>query len=143
MERKATAASKRATGTYEIRGWDEKTWDGKDHSEQSGAKLTHADVKLAFHGDIEGDGRVQFLMAYRDDAFASFIGLQQITGRIGERSGSVIMRIDGVFENGAATSTWSVIPGSGTGELQGLRGEGSSVAHHGDQQPFTLDYSFE
>ncbi|MFL5802893.1 MAG: DUF3224 domain-containing protein [Roseiflexaceae bacterium] len=35
------------------------------------------------------------------------------------------------------------MPGSGTGQLRGMRGEGSTVAHHGDAQPFTLDYSFE
>ena len=30
----------------------------------------------------------------------------------------------GTFEGGVAEASWSVVPGSGTGELRGLRGEG-------------------
>jgi hypothetical protein len=132
-----------ATGTYEIKGWDEQTWEGKNWKEQAGAKLTHAKITQAFHGDIEGEAAVQYLMAYRDDTYATYVGLMQISGRIGERSGSFVAKIEGVFENGAATSTWSILPGSGAGELQGLRGEGKTVAHHGSTQPFTLDYHFD
>jgi Protein of unknown function (DUF3224) len=143
MARKGTGTRKQAKGTYGIKSWDEKTWDGKDRKEQPGAKLTHAVVTFTFQGDIEGEGHVHYLMAYRDDTFATFLGLQQITGRVGDRAGSFVMQVDGKFENGAATSTWMVIPGSGTGELRGIRGEGTTVARHGDQQPFTLDYDFE
>ena len=143
MERKGTVASKQATGTYALKNWDEKTWDGKDYKDQPGAKFTHAKVTEDFHGDIEGEGIVQFLMAYRDDTFASFVGLQQITGRIGDRSGSFVLQIIGVFENGAANSTWSVIPGSGIGDLRGLRGDGELVAGEGNEQPYKLNYYFE
>ena len=135
--------SVQVTGTYGIKAWDEKTWDGKDRAEQPGAKLTHAVVTFTFQGGIEGEGNVHYLMTYRDDANATYVGLQQIVGRLGDRSGSFVTLVNGVFEDGAATSTWSVVPGSGTGGLRGLRGEGSTVAHHGDSQPFTFDYYFE
>jgi len=143
MNQKGTGTKMRATGNYGIKSWNEKTWDGKDRKEQPGAKLTHAIVVFDFHGDIEGEAKVQFLMSYRDDTFATFVALQQITGRIGNRSGSFVTQVNGTFENGAAKSTWTVVPGSGTGDLRGIRGEGSTVAHHGDSQPFTLDYFFE
>ncbi|MGO9917706.1 MAG: DUF3224 domain-containing protein [Isosphaeraceae bacterium] len=35
------------------------------------------------------------------------------------------------FENGVAKESYLVIPGSGTGELRGLRGEGTSAVGHG------------
>src|SRR5262245_30438138 len=143
MARSATTTWKRAAGTYGIKSWEEKTWDGKDYRAQRGGKLTHAKVTFTLDGDIEGEGTVQFLMAYRDETYASFVGLQKIVGNLGGREGSFIVQAIGVFENGAAKSTWSVIPGSGTGDLRGLRGEGSTVAVHGDTQPFTLDYYFE
>ena len=38
---------------------------------------------------------------------------------------------------------WSVIPGSGTAELAGLRGEGGFVAELGQSASITLDYWFE
>ena len=132
----------RAKGSYGIKAWDEKTWDGKDHKDQPGAKLTHAKITFTFTGDFEGEAQIQYLMDYRDDSYATFVGLQRFTGRLGDRSGSFDTMVNGVFENGAAKSTWSIVPGSGTGDLRGIRGEGSTVAHHGDTQPFTLDYSF-
>jgi hypothetical protein len=45
-----------------------------------------------------------------------------------------------VFENGVAKESYSVIPGSGTGELRGLRGEGTSAVGHGTEHPLTLNY---
>jgi hypothetical protein len=140
-----TAAGKKtqAKGTYGVKSWDEKTWDGKDRKEQPGAKLTHAKIVHDFHGDIKGEGRVQYVMSYLDDANATFTGLLQINGQIGERSGTFVVLVNGVFENGAAKSTWTVIPGSGTGGLSGIDGKGSTTAVHGDQQPFTFSYSFK
>ena len=41
---------------------------GKDRTEQPGAKLTHALVTFLFHGDVEAEGKTQYLMAYQDDA---------------------------------------------------------------------------
>jgi hypothetical protein len=38
---------------------------------------------------------------------------------------------------------WFVVPGSGTGELAGLRGEGGFEAALGEHASITLDYWFE
>src|SRR5437667_12781299 len=100
MAQKATSISTRAKGTYGIKQWDEKTWDGKDRKEQPGAKLTHAKVTFTFQGDFEGEAKVHYLMSYRDDTYATFVGLQQMLGRLGDRSGSFATTINGVVENG-------------------------------------------
>lgn len=143
MAQKEKSKSIHATGNYEVASWDEKTWDGKDHKEVHGAKLTHAKIVHPFHGGFEGEGKVQYVMSYLDDANATFVGLMQMNGRLGDRSGTFVMKIVGAFANGEARSTWSVIPDSGTGDLKGLRGEGETVAVHADLQPYTFDYSFE
>jgi len=133
--------STHATGTHDMKTWDEKTWDGKPANEVSGAKLTRASVTNSFHGDIEGEGTLEYLMPYRDDGSASYVGLERVVGRIGDRRGSFVLQHSGTYESGTATTAWSVVPGSGTGDLRGLCGEGGFVARHGDQQvPFTLDY---
>ena len=49
----------------------------------------------------------------------------------------------GIFENGVAKETLLVIPGSGTGELRGLRGEGTSAVGHGTDHPLTLTYELD
>ena len=133
----------KATGTYGIQGWDEKTWEGKDHKEQHGAKLTHAKIVQDYHGDFEGTAESQLVMSYLDDANATYLGLQKMTGELAGRSGSFVMQVIGGFAKGSATSTFMIIPGSGTGELIGIHGSGETVAVHADTQPYTLDYSFE
>ncbi|MBW8760985.1 MAG: DUF3224 domain-containing protein [Microbacterium sp.] len=46
-------------------------------------------------------------------------------------------------EHGKIRATWFVTPGSGTGELAGLRGEGGFVGEFGKGSEGTLDYWFE
>ncbi len=130
-------------GTYGIAAWDEKTWDGRDHKEIHGAKLTHAQITYTLHGGFEGEAKVQLVMAYRDDSNATFVGMQQMTGRIGKRSGSFICTVEGYYAGGEAKSKWSIIPGSGTGDFSGIAGEGSTVAVHADTQPYRFDFHFE
>jgi hypothetical protein len=43
------------------------------------------------------------------------------------------------------TATWFVVPGSGTGDLRGLRGTGGYTwdGQQGPAEPYTLDYDLE
>jgi hypothetical protein len=79
-------------------------------------------------------------MMYRSDGSATFVGLERVVGRIGGTTGSFVLQRTGVFEGGQAKESYSVVPGSATGELQGLRGEGRSAVGHGTEHPFTLNY---
>jgi hypothetical protein len=128
--------STRADARFAITSWDEKPYS----EGQSLPKLTRATVKKTFTGDIEGDGHVEYLMMYRGDGSATFVGLERVTGRIAGRSGTFVLQRAGVFENGQAKESYSVVPGSGTGALEGLHGEGSSAVGHGMEHPFSLDY---
>ena len=117
-----------------------KSWDEKPYSEAPGQpRLTRASVMKTFNGDIEGEGQVEYLMMYRSDGSAAFVGLERFVGRIGGKAGTFVLQRIGVFENGQAKESYSVIPGSGTGELEGLRGEGSSAVGHGMEHPFSLN----
>jgi hypothetical protein len=118
-----------------------KSWDEKPYSEgQNQPKLTRASVKKTFTGDIDGEGHVEYLMMYRSDGSATFVGLERIVGRIGGKTGTFVLQRIGVFENGQAKESYSVVPGSATGELQGLRGEGTSAVGHGMEHRFSLNY---
>lgn len=118
-----------------------KTWDEKPYSEgQNLPKLTRASVTKTFTGDIEGEGQVEYLMMYRNDGSATFVGLERVAARIGGKSGTFVLQRIGAFESGQAKESSSVIPGSATGELHGLRGDGNSAVGHGTEHSFTLDY---
>jgi hypothetical protein len=123
-----------ATGSFEVKSWNE-----KPYSEIAGQpKLTRADVVYGYHGDLEGEGNIAYLMCYSSNNIAYFIGYEQVTGRLGDRSGSFVLQHNGTFEAGAVKDALTVVPGSATGELSGLRGSGNSG---GDGEAvFTLDY---
>ncbi|HEX9988058.1 MAG TPA: DUF3224 domain-containing protein [Chloroflexia bacterium] len=130
----------RAMATFKIKSWDE-----TPYNEGEGLpKLTRASVSQVYQGGIEGQGAVEYLMVYPTDNSASFVEMQRFTGSIGGRSGSFVMQGSGTFEDGVAKGDWLVVPGSGTGDLNGIKGEGSFRAVHGeDYVEATLDYSFD
>jgi hypothetical protein len=57
--------------------------------------------------------------------------------------GTFVLQRAGTFEGGQAKETYSVVAGSATGELRGLRGEGTSALGHGNEHPFVLNYDWE
>jgi hypothetical protein len=130
---------KTASARFSIKSWDEKPYsEGKDLP-----KMTRASVDKTFTGDIDGEGHVEYVMMYRSDGTAAFVGLERITGRIAGRNGSFVLQRTGVFEDGQAKESYSVVTGSGTGELRSLRGEGTSSVGHATDYPFALNYELD
>ncbi len=129
-----------ASGTIEVTGWAPAPYD-----ELEGASsLVRIDVTEHFHGDIEGEGRAQMLQALRPDGSASFVGHERVTATLAGRTGTFVFQDAGTLDtDGRVDGTWFVVPGSGTGELAGLRGEGSFTAALGEHAAITLDYWFE
>jgi uncharacterized protein DUF3224 len=118
-----------------------KSWDEKPYSEgQDLPKLTRASVAKTYAGDIEGQGDVEYLMMYCGDGSAAFVGLERFSGRVHGKAGTFVLQRTGVFEGGLAKESYAVLPGSATGELSGLRGDGSSALGHGTEYPFALSY---
>lgn len=128
-----------ATAKIEVRTYEPQPYD----SPADGPELVELYITEAFHGDIEGEGTVRFLQAVRADGSASFAGIERVTGSIGGKSGTFLLQDAGTLEGNVVSGTWFVVPGSGTGELTGLRGEGGFTANLGESADVTLDYWFE
>jgi hypothetical protein len=127
---------KSATGTFEIAGWDENTIADLGPS----AKLTEAKVTQKFTGDISGDGSVVWVMCYVSEKSARFVGMQRVTGSLGDRSGGFVMETTGEFDGTVARGRWSIVPGSGTGALAGIAGDGGFEAPHGPKATYQIEY---
>ena len=126
-----------ARATFEIQSWDEKQWD-----EIPGAsRMTRASVSKSYKGEMEGEGKLEYLMAYSHDGSASFVGIERFAGRVGDKQGNFVFQHVGMFRNGVAESTWSVVPDSGGGDLQGLRGEVNVALGHA--KPYPIEFSYE
>jgi hypothetical protein len=126
-----------ATGEFAIASWDEKTYKELDN----GGKLTRAEVTMTFTGDLKGSGEAEWLMCYRSDGTARFVGLQRIEVAVDGRDGSFVAESVGDFDGSKAAGTWSVLDGSGTGGLAGIGGGGRFEAPLGSSASFQLDYS--
>jgi hypothetical protein len=81
-------------------------------------------------------------MGYDQAGSAVFVGLERIVGRIGDKTGSFVVQHVGTFDGESAKGKLLVVPGSGTGDLRGLQGEGSFEAGLGSdgRRSITLDY---
>ena len=111
--------------------------------EISRPKLVELHISEKFLGDIDGESSVRALQVQRDDKSASMVSLQRFTGKLGGRHGSFVLQGKETVENGKIKATWFVVPGSGTGSLSGLRGEGGFEGDFGKGSDGWLDYWFE
>ncbi|WP_424186843.1 DUF3224 domain-containing protein [Actinokineospora sp. G85] len=129
-----------AKATLRMSDWKEELYQ----DEATAIKLAKADSIATFSGDIEGSGVAQWLLAYPEGVPATFVGFQSVTGKVSGRSGSFVLKMTGTYESDTADVSWSVVPGSGTGELEGLAGEGGYRAPLGTTDlPVTLNYTVE
>jgi Protein of unknown function (DUF3224) len=123
----------------EIKSWDEKPYRELD----DGQRFTRADVVQAVSDDsVEADVTSESLMFYTADGTATYVGLMRFSGRLGDRSGSFVLRCEGTYDGTHARGTYTVVAGSGTGDLTGLSGTATSVSSQADypHQPFVFDY---
>src|SRR5690348_3126884 len=104
--------------TFEIGSWDETPFGDGDET----TKLTEALVVKKYDGDIEGSSTTKWLMAYAPDKTATFVGIEHITGTVGDKDGGLVLLHDGEFRDGVASAAVRVV--LGTGGLAGASGGG-------------------
>jgi hypothetical protein len=141
-EAEVTAASGERTharGKINVKTYEPTTYD----EPTEGPALVRIHVVEDFSGDIEGEGVAEFLQTARGDDEASFVGVERVSGSIGGRPGTFVLQDEGTLKGATVSGTWFVVPGSGTGELRGLRGEGGFKAKLGEGADITLDYWFD
>ncbi|MDW5418492.1 DUF3224 domain-containing protein [Iodobacter sp. CM08] len=113
-----------------------KTWSEIPFHEMSEAgKLSRASIVNTLSGDIEGEGVLEYLLAYPkiagDDVI--FTGMERIVAKMAARDGSFVLRHEGVFSASAGVSgSLTIIEGSGSGDFTGIRGQGQINAKKGE-----------
>jgi hypothetical protein len=122
---------------------ENESWDERTYAElPGGGKLTKATVAQKLTGELDGRSVTEFVMCYRPDGTASYLGQSHIEGTLSGRTGGFVLHGSGVFEGGAARWTSTVVPGSGTGELRGLGGTTVADASAGPAATMVFDYDF-
>jgi uncharacterized protein DUF3224 len=124
-----------ATGEFNVTKWDEQPYE-----ELENGKLTRAEIAADLAGDLAGTGRVTWLMCYRADGTANCLGYLNVDATVDGRRGGFVVSTTGSFDGKVASGPWTIVEGSGRGELSGIRGSGSFDSPHGGTTTHRLSY---
>jgi hypothetical protein len=121
----------KAEAAFSPKKWDEKTYDQASPR----TKMTRSSVLFEYSGQVQGEGAVEYLMFYSSfdekdphRATAEYIGLIRFKGTLNGKAGTVVLEDRGAFDAATARSSLRILPGSGTEQLAGISGAGTSVA---------------
>jgi hypothetical protein len=115
----------------------------KPYDPTASPELQEINISETFSGDINGESSARALQVLRDDHSGSQVSLQRFRGNLAGREGTFVLQGQETVANGKIKATWFVVPGSGTGALSGLRGEGGFEGSFGKGSDGWLDYWFE
>lgn len=111
---------------FEIRDWQETTYD----EPAEGPKLTRATFAKRYSGPLEGSSVTEMLTA-QGESGRGYLASERVHGSLDNRTGTFVLQHGGVADGSDQRAFGHVVPGSGTGELEGLRGE--AVFIHDDE----------
>lgn len=125
----------RASGTFDVKLSPQV--DGEAGGEALGRLL----IDKRFAGDLAATSRGQML-AFRAgvEGSAGYVALEQVTGTLRGRAGSFVLQHSGTMERGAQRLSVTVVPDSGSGELEGLAGE-MRIVVAGGRHSYEFDYT--
>lgn len=129
------------TNTFTPRSWDEQIVSGGENA----PRFVHAHVTFGYTGLIEGSSTCDYLLYYAGEGYDSggqtAPGIERVEGSVEGRKGSFILRHEVGYAADGIRGTFTVIPGSGTGELAGITGSGT-VWGASRTMNYTFDYSW-
>jgi hypothetical protein len=114
--------------SFEVTAWEEGDFDAESGSQR-------VTVRKAFRGEVEGTSVAQVLTARENGYVAS----ELFTGSIAGRSGTVRFQHGGIHDGTTGFSFGNIVPLTGTGELEGLRGTAELTRHDDGSHTIRLD----
>jgi len=110
------------------------------YAEDADVAFARAAITKTFTGDIVATSTVEMLSVTVGGHGAGYVAVERVTGAVGGRSGSFAVLHVGTMSGGDYWARWPVVPGSGTGELAGMSGEGRIEIAADGAHTFFLDY---
>jgi hypothetical protein len=83
-------------------------------------------IDKTFTGDITGTSTVEMLSVQAEGG-AGYVALEHFEVQIDGRAGTFALLHCATMEGDRPWATWPIVPGSGTGELAGITGEGQII----------------
>ena len=81
-------------------------------------------IDKQFHGDLEATSTGEMLMAGTSvKGSAGYVAIEHVSGSLHGRTGGFVLQHSSTMNRGAPQQSVTVVPDSGTGELEGLAGK--------------------
>jgi hypothetical protein len=108
-----------AKGTFDVKLAPQPAAPGTE-----AARLGRLAIDKRFHGDLEASSLGEMLSAGTDVAgSAGYVAIERVVGVLQGREGSFVLMHHGLMDRGTPSLRVAVVPDSGTGALEGIRGE--------------------
>ncbi len=114
----------------------------QDSREGEGSTLGRSSLAKTFHGGLEGTSEGTMLTALTPvEGAAGYVAVERVTGTLEGRSGSFALQHFGLMADGRQDLRVEVVPGSGSGELEGIRGTLRITVEADGTHRYALDYT--
>ena len=123
------------SGAFEVKLTPQETYNKADTT------LGRMSSDKQFHGALEATSKGEMLSASTSvKGSAGYVAIERVTGTLNGKSGSFVLQHYGIMTRGAPQLTITVVPDSGTGELEGLSGKMSIKIENG-KHFYDFDYT--
>lgn len=113
--------------------------DGEPIASRGRTDVARARVHKTFSGDLEAKGVVELSTAVAPDG-RGYVGIEWVEGTLQGRSGGFALLHAGTMDSSGQWATWPIVPGSGSGELEGIMGDGVIEIDDQGEHRFSLTY---
>jgi hypothetical protein len=114
-------------------------YDEEPYAEAEGTELSRVHISRTFTGDLEGESMAELMIA-KSEGGGGYVGHDRITGTLAGKSGGFVFQHSGVMGPEGVTNAGTIVPGTGTGELESISGEGTMLADEEGNHTLTLTY---
>ena len=125
----------RAGGTFEVK------MSPQVDGEAGGACVGRMLLDKRFAGDLEATSKGQMLAVRTPtEGSAGYVAMELVTGALRGRAGTFVLQHTATMTRGAQQLSITVVPDSGTGELEGLAGR-MEIDFSGGGHSYHFDYA--
>ena len=126
----------RASGTFEVKLNPQAADEYAD-----GKTLGRMSIDKTFRGDLDGTSQGQMLTALTPvKGSAGYVAIEKVTGTLKGLKGTFVLQHSGSMARGAPSLTLTVVPDSGTDQLEGLSGR-MEIKIEGGKHFYDFDYT--
>ena len=125
------AVTARATGTFQV----------QLAPQGAAAPVGRLSIDKEFSGDLQGTSKGEML-ALRSavEGSAGYVALEQVSATLGGRTGTFVLQHSGTMDRGVSRLSVTVVPDSGSGELEGITGR-MNIIIEGGRHSYEFDYT--